>query len=73
MINLYKIVGNTTKGKMSCGHARQAKSEYYIERNNNYLFSKCSDCLQSGYTVDKTLRIPDDLVDSDFGKVLPIR
>jgi hypothetical protein len=72
-MNIYKIIGNTPKSKLSCGHTRNANQEYYIERTSNGLFTKCEKCVQGKIEDAKVYRIPNDLVDSDYGKVLPIR
>ena len=60
---LYKIKGNTGKGRGSCGHVIKAGEEYFIKpEGKRTLLAICKKCAGNP-KVYKTVKVPQDLVD----------
>ena len=60
---LYKITGDTGKGKAGCGHLVRAMEDYFIKSEGKFtLISLCKKCAENPKEY-KTIKVPQDLVD----------
>lgn len=59
---IYKITGDTGKGRAACGCLVKAGEDYFIETEGKALLSKCSKHVRNRKSY-KLIRVPRDLVD----------
>lgn len=45
MAVVYKVTGQTRKGKCACGHRVKRNEPYYIKRDRNLLRTYCPKCI----------------------------
>ena len=57
---IYKITGQTGRGRCACGHTAKASEEYYIFTTKRKFNSLCKKCAK-GMKSYNTVRIPEDL------------
>lgn len=60
---LYKITGETGKGRAGCGHVTRAGEDYFIRADGKTeLLSLCKECAKNPKEYS-TIKVPQDLVD----------
>lgn len=60
---LYKITGDTSKGRAGCGHLTRTREDYFIRADGKtILLSLCKDCAKNPKEYS-TIKVPQDLVD----------
>lgn len=60
---LYKITGDTGKGRAGCGHLVRAGEDYFIKAEGKItLISLCKKCTGNPKEYS-TIKVPQDLVD----------